>query len=65
MTDRATGQPFTQHTTNPVPFLIVSERAAALREGKLSDIAPTLLALADIEPPKEMTGRSLITRFRD
>lgn len=65
MTDRVTGQPFTQHTTNPVPFLIVSERAAALREGKLSDIAPTLLALADIEPPKEMTGRSLITRFRD
>lgn len=65
MTDRVTGQPFTQHTTNPVPFLVVSERVAALREGKLSDIAPTLLALAEIDPPPEMTGRSLITRFRD
>ncbi len=65
MTDRATGQPFTQHTTNPVPFLVVSERVAALREGKLSDIAPTLLALAEIDPPLEMTGRSLITRFHD
>ena len=65
MMDRATGQPFTQHTTNPVPFLIVSERVASLREGKLSDIAPTLLALAEIDPPPEMTGRSLITRFHD
>ena len=65
MTDRATGQPFTQHTTNPVPFLVVSDRVAALREGKLSDIAPTLLALAEIDPPPEMTGRSLITRLHD
>ena len=64
MRDRITGQPFTQHTTNPVPFVVVSERVTALREGRLSDIAPTLLELAGIAPPSEMTGRSLLAGRR-
>lgn len=61
MLDAATGQPFTQHTTNPVPFILVSDSVTALREGRLCDIAPTLLTLAGIEPPPAMTGRSLIS----
>ena len=60
MLDRTTGQPFTQHTTNPVPFILVSEPRHKLHEGKLADIAPTLLTLAGITPPPEMTGRSLL-----
>lgn len=59
MLDRATGQPFTQHTTNPVPFILVDERKPALREGCLADIAPTLLKLANIAQPGEMTGQPL------
>ncbi|MFC2469587.1 MAG: alkaline phosphatase family protein, partial [Negativicutes bacterium] len=60
MLDRTTGQPFTQHTTNPVPFILVSEPRHKLHEGKLADIAPTLLTLAGITPPPEMTGHSLL-----
>ncbi|MBQ9365894.1 MAG: 2,3-bisphosphoglycerate-independent phosphoglycerate mutase [Schwartzia sp.] len=69
MTDPATGEPFTQHTTNPVPFVIVQNGLSlknsncgnmSLNEGKLCDIAPTMLALAGLPIPKEMTGKSLI-----
>ena len=60
MVDPVTGAPFTQHTTNPVPFIVVSDEISALHAGKLCDIAPTLLQLAGIAAPKEMTGRSLI-----
>jgi 2,3-bisphosphoglycerate-independent phosphoglycerate mutase len=62
MIDPVTGGPHTYHTTNPVPFLVVSPngRGFALREGgSLRDIAPTLLGMAGIPPPAEMTGRDL------
>lgn len=62
MADEETGEPFTAHTTNPVPFIMVSERhrGFALRKGKLADISPTVLDLAGISVPAEMTGRSLL-----
>ena len=60
MMDYANHQPFTKHTTNPVPFIVVSDRVKAVKDGALCDIAPTLLTLAGIEIPKEMTGNSLV-----
>lgn len=62
--DYATGKPFTAHTTNPVPFILVNcHKAKGLMEGgKLCDIAPTLLDMMDIEQPKEMTGHSLLVK---
>lgn len=56
-------EPFTAHTTNPVPFVVVSDRVNKLREGgKLADVAPTLLDLMDMAKPSEMTGESLIVK---
>jgi 2,3-bisphosphoglycerate-independent phosphoglycerate mutase len=61
MRDPATGGPHTAHTTNPVPVLLHNAPAGAtLRDGRLADIAPTLLALMGIAQPGEMTGRSLV-----
>ncbi|MDD7792828.1 2,3-bisphosphoglycerate-independent phosphoglycerate mutase [Clostridium sp. 'White wine YQ'] len=63
MIDFSTGAPFTAHTTNPVPFLWISNEAKGreLKEGgRLSDIAPTMLEVMDLEKPAEMTGNSLI-----
>lgn len=59
--DPATGGPHTAHTTNPVPFLYVTdEKAVTLREGgSLRDLSPTLLSMLNIEQPGEMTGGSL------
>lgn len=55
------GAPFTAHTTNPVPFMVVGAGDVKLREGGvLADIAPTILKILDIEQPKEMTGKSII-----
>ncbi|CUH94345.1 2,3-bisphosphoglycerate-independent phosphoglycerate mutase [Propionispora sp. 2/2-37] len=64
MVDPENGGPFTAHTTNPVPFILVSEkhRGAKLREGILADIAPTLLELAGIDIPTEMTGKTLLVK---
>ncbi len=63
MIDPITGGPHTYHTTNPVPFIVVDEARLPLRpNGALQDIAPTLLALFGIAPPKEMTGRDLHSR---
>ena len=60
MTDPVTGGVHTAHTTNPVPFVAVRAAATALRSGgSLRDVAPTVLQLLGIEPPAEMTGRSL------
>jgi 2,3-bisphosphoglycerate-independent phosphoglycerate mutase len=61
MRDPATSGPHTAHTTNPVPVLLLGARNRALiREGRLADIAPTLLELMDLPKPKEMTGVSLL-----
>ena len=53
------GQPFTAHTTNLVPFYIVGA-SVKLRDGRLADIAPTMLDLMGLEKPKEMDGETLI-----
>ena len=62
--DYTTGAPFTAHTTNPVPFILINaDPAYGLREGGcLADIVPTLLELMGMEQPKEMTGKSLLIR---
>ena len=62
MTDPETGNPFTSHTTNVVPAILVNspQKNMLLENGKLADVAPTLMTLMAIDPPPEMTGRSLI-----
>ncbi len=62
--DETTGEPFTAHTTNQVPFIIVNaDPAYGLREGGcLADIAPTLIEMMGMKQPKEMTGTSLLVR---
>jgi 2,3-bisphosphoglycerate-independent phosphoglycerate mutase len=62
MRDEATSQPHTAHTTNPVPLLLVNPppSISGLGDGRLADIAPTLLALLGLPQPKAMTGHSLI-----
>lgn len=61
MIDPITGAPHTAHTTNPVPVILIGgAKGAALTSGRLSDLAPTLLTLMDLDVPREMTGRSLI-----
>jgi 2,3-bisphosphoglycerate-independent phosphoglycerate mutase len=54
------GEPFTAHTTNPVPFLVAGHDCALREGGKLCDIAPTMLGIMGIPQPAEMTGESLI-----
>ena len=71
MVDPATGQPHTAHTLNPVPVMLVEaarpgrNAAIALRDGRLADVAPTLLELLGLEQPPEMTGSSLIVHADD
>ncbi|NLK94385.1 MAG: 2,3-bisphosphoglycerate-independent phosphoglycerate mutase [Clostridiales bacterium] len=62
MVDFSTGNPFTAHTTNKVPFLWVSNNTdgRTLKEGKLADIAPTMLNVLGLNVPNEMTGENLI-----
>ena len=61
--DAGVKHPFTAHTTNRVPFIVVDPAAklTGIEDGRLSDIAPTMLSLAGIEPSAEMTGRVLAT----
>src|SRR5262249_11803284 len=59
MRDPETGGPHTAHTTNPVPVVLLGGEDASLSEGRLADIAPTLLALMGLPQPAEMTGTSL------
>ncbi|MCZ4259244.1 2,3-bisphosphoglycerate-independent phosphoglycerate mutase [Limimaricola sp. G21655-S1] len=61
MIDPETGGPHTSHTLNPVPVaLFGGPEGARLRDGRLADLAPTLLDLMGLDLPPEMTGRSLI-----
>lgn len=64
LVDYETGDSFTAHTTNPVPFILVNaDPSYKLREGGcLADIVPTLLEIMGMEQPAEMTGKSLIVR---
>ena len=64
MIDYESREPFTAHTTNPVPFILVNaDPSYSLREGgRLADIVPTLIDLMEMEQPKEMTGESLLVR---
>ncbi len=56
------GKPFTAHTTNPVPFIYVSDRKnVKVESGKLCDIAPTMLSVMGLPVPKEMTGKVLVS----
>ncbi len=59
--DNGTQQPHTAHTNRPVPFIYVGRPAQiSKKNGKLSDISPTLLFLLGIAQPSEMTGSSLV-----
>ena len=62
--DEETGAPFTAHTTNPVPFILVNaDPSYKLREGGcLADIVPTIIELMGMEQPAEMTGKSLLVK---
>jgi 2,3-bisphosphoglycerate-independent phosphoglycerate mutase len=60
MRDPQTGQPHTAHTTNPVPVMLQGG-PGPLHDGRLADIAPTLLALLELEKPVEMTGTKLFS----
>ncbi|MBO6148198.1 MAG: 2,3-bisphosphoglycerate-independent phosphoglycerate mutase [Lachnospiraceae bacterium] len=64
MVDKETGEPYTAHTTNPVPFILVNyDPAYGLREGgKLCDIVPTLIECMGEEKPADMTGESLLMK---
>ncbi|VAW73710.1 2,3-bisphosphoglycerate-independent phosphoglycerate mutase [hydrothermal vent metagenome] len=59
MRDKETGQPHTAHTSNVVPLIYVG-RPAHLNDGALSDIIPSLIDMLGMQPPSEMTGRSLL-----
>lgn len=54
------GEPFTAHTTNPVPFIVYNYDCEVREGGRLCDIAPTMLKVMGLEQPKEMTGVSII-----
>src|SRR5262249_40384672 len=60
MRDPETGGPHTAHTTNPVPLILVGAGEAIAPDGRLADIAPTLLAMMDLPQPAAMTGVSLL-----
>ncbi len=60
MIDYKTGEPHTAHTTNPVPLILVGFDNVKLKEGKLADLAPTMLEIMGLEKPVEMTGESII-----
>ncbi|MBQ7574597.1 MAG: 2,3-bisphosphoglycerate-independent phosphoglycerate mutase [Clostridia bacterium] len=60
--DPADGEPFTAHTTNPVPMIVIGEGNVKLKKGKLCDLCPTMLDMMGLDKPEEMTGESLIER---
>ena len=62
MIDYTTGEPHTAHTTNQVPLVLIGAEGVKLKEGKLADLAPTMLELMNLEKPEEMTGESIIEK---
>ena len=54
------GEPFTAHTTNPVPFCVINHPCQLREGGRLADIAPTMLKVLGLPQPAEMTGESII-----
>ena len=62
MIDYKTGEPHTAHTTNPVPLILVGMENAKLKQGKLADLAPTMLQIMGLQKPQEMTGESLLIK---
>jgi len=58
--DQVTGLRHTSHTTDPVPFIMTDKNLKLKNSGNLSDIAPTILDLINLEKPSDMTGESLI-----
>lgn len=63
MFNEKTGEVVTEHTTNPVPFIVISKHQSSLRlrkHGRLADVAPTILKLLGIEKPEEMAGKTLL-----
>jgi len=60
----ASGNPLTAHTTNPVPFVVISRAPylGSLKNGRLGDVATTLLPLLGLSPPAAMTGENLLVR---
>lgn len=62
MRDPETGNPHTAHTTNPVPLFLAGRPGFALKDGRLADIAPTLLALMGLAQPEQMTGHTLVMK---
>ena len=64
MEDPETHKPFTAHTNNPVPFIIVNdqEKIELKESGTLADVAPTILDILEIDKSPEMTGESLIIK---
>jgi 2,3-bisphosphoglycerate-independent phosphoglycerate mutase len=65
MTDPVTGEPHTAHTLNRVPVIVVGARGRKVVDGKLADVAPTLLDLMGLPKPATMTGRSLLAPGED
>jgi 2,3-bisphosphoglycerate-independent phosphoglycerate mutase len=59
MVDYETGGPFTAHTVNDVPLVAVGLGEVSLKQGRLADLAPTLLKILNLEKPQEMTGEAL------
>ena len=64
MVDEKTGEPYTAHTVGKVPAILVNDKSGvtALKDGKLADLAPTMLELLNIKQPVEMTGHSLLIK---
>lgn len=64
MVDDKTGEPYTAHTNTPVKAVLIGADSdvIGLEDGKLADVAPTLLDLMGLEKPTEMTGHSLLKK---
>lgn len=62
MIDYDTGEPFTAHTTNVVPLILIGRGDVKLKEGRLADLAPTMIDMMGMKQPEEMTGESLLEK---